>query len=141
MISGTCIEIQSDIFPIMPGEDEEIVNAGMYGKALCVYLEKELPSFGLAVDFYCAEDWGWWIEISEKEFTLPLLVYTFEPIGNIPQKYYLQSSITDPKRWSWKKFKTIDISKNIISIIDKIENALLYDDEIYVVERYDEFPE
>ena len=141
MIPGTCIEIQSDIFPILPGEDEEIVNEGMYGKALCMYLEKELPSFGLAVNFYCAEDWGWWIEVSENEFILPLCIYTFEPIGSVPEKYYIQSSITEPKRWSWKKFKKLDLSSEVTSILDKVENALLHDNEIHIVERYDEFPE
>jgi len=141
MIPGTCIKIQSDKFPILPGEDEEIVNEGMYGKALCIYLEKELPSVGLAVSFYCAEDWGWWIEVLEYEFTLPLQIYTFEPIGHNPEIYFIQSSITEPERWSWKKFKKIELSSEITSIIDKIENALQHDDEIFLVERYDKFPD
>ena len=45
MIQGTCLEIHTKKFPILPDEKEEIVNEGMYGKALCQYLEKELPKY------------------------------------------------------------------------------------------------
>ena len=140
MISGTCIEIQTDKFPILPGEDEEVVNDGMYGKALCQYLEKELPSFGVVVNSFCAEDWGWWVDVSENEYNMGLQIYTFEPIGQNPEKYFIKSSVTNAKKWSWSKFKKLDVSAEVTSILDKVENALLHDNDIFIVERHDEFP-
>ena len=37
---STFIHIRSDKFPALPGEDDEIVNDGMYGKALVLTLVK-----------------------------------------------------------------------------------------------------
>ena len=37
---GNFIHIRSSKFPILPGEKEELVNDGMYGKALAEYLRK-----------------------------------------------------------------------------------------------------
>jgi len=69
MISKTCIEIHTDKFPILSEEEDEVVNEGMYGKALCKYLDNELPLVGVEVVRFQSEDWGWWIEVRIKEFT------------------------------------------------------------------------
>jgi hypothetical protein len=57
MIPQSSLLIESKKFPVMPGEDQEITNERMYGKALCHYLQAELPQAGLKVPAYCNEDW------------------------------------------------------------------------------------
>ena len=56
MIPNSCIKIETTKFPILEGEKDEIVNENMYGKAVCNYLEKELPKENIEVPFYCNED-------------------------------------------------------------------------------------
>jgi len=140
MIPGTCISLETDKFPVLPGEDSEVVNEGMYGKALCIYLQSELPSFGITVEHYCAEDWGWWLGVIENDFKLGLGIYSHNPIGQSPQAYAIHSLITNRKKWYWRQFKSVDVTINVTSIFDKIENALGFDSEIWSVERHDGFP-
>jgi hypothetical protein len=40
------ILIRSTKFPVLPGEKEELVNEGTYGKALAGYLQKKLKERG-----------------------------------------------------------------------------------------------
>jgi hypothetical protein len=47
MIPRSCVAIETNKFPILEGEDDEIVNENMYGKALCKYLENNLPKTGI----------------------------------------------------------------------------------------------
>jgi hypothetical protein len=50
------IHVRSAKFPILPGEREELVNDGTYGKALAEYLQKELTDRGYHAPFVCGED-------------------------------------------------------------------------------------
>jgi len=47
------IHIRSEQFPILPGEEEELVNEGMYGKALVTYLQEHLTDRGYESPFVC----------------------------------------------------------------------------------------
>lgn len=140
MIPGTCIKLETDKFPVLPGEDSEVVNEGMYGKALCIYLQEELPSFGLTIESYCCEDWGWWLKVLEADFKLELGVYSHNPVGFSPQAYAIHSLNTTGRQWRWRQLRSVDVAERIIAIFDKIENALGSDSEIWTVERHDEFP-
>ena len=42
MNPNSFIHIKSSKFPILPGEEDELVNEGTYGKALALYIESEL---------------------------------------------------------------------------------------------------
>lgn len=66
------IHIQSAKFKILPGEEEEFVNEGTYGKSLAEYLQAQLTQYGYDVPFFCCEDWGWWIELKGQPFVLGL---------------------------------------------------------------------
>jgi len=140
MISGTCIEIRTKKFPVLEGEEDEIVNEGTYGKALCQYLEKKLPGAGLTVPFFTAEDWGWWIEVKDGEFVLGLQIYANVEEGQNPESYAIMSSVSKERIWSWKKLRKIDMAHNVVEIMDKIEHILMQDAEIKLVGRTDEFP-
>ena len=140
MISGTCIELHTKKFPILEGEDDEIVNESMYGKALCQYLERELPKAGLEVPSFLCEDWGWWIEVKNSEFVLGLQIYSDSEAGENPEKHALMSSISKSPKWSWKNFRKVDLTDEVTAIMNKIEQILLKDPDIYLVKRHDEFP-
>jgi hypothetical protein len=55
---GQFILIRSSAFPILPGEEGELVNEGTWGKALAVYLQSRLQERGYDAPFICCEDWG-----------------------------------------------------------------------------------
>ena len=140
VISGTCIEIRTKKFPILEGEEDEIVNEGMYGRAFCQYLERELPKAGLTVPFFTAEDWGWWIEVKDSDFILGLQIYSDVEEDQNPEAYAVMSSVTKGSKWTWKKFRKIDVTQDVVEIMDKVERLLMDDPEIELVERKNEFP-
>ncbi|MEO8271005.1 MAG: hypothetical protein ABI557_14880, partial [Aureliella sp.] len=71
---GKFIHIKSAKFPILPGEKEELVNEGMYGKALSKYLQVKLTDRDYDVPFVCSEDWGWWLELKTAPFAFGVCI-------------------------------------------------------------------
>lgn len=140
MIPNICIEIHTKKFPILEGENEELINEGMYGKGLCQYIEKELPKNGLEVPMYICEDWGWWIEVKDSDFVLGLQVYSDSEPDEDPGKYAIMSSISKNKKWSWKKFRNEDVSHQVTKIMDILDSVFTDDPEIDLVKRHDDFP-
>jgi hypothetical protein len=65
----THLEFTSTEFRAYPGEDEE-TNPGIFGKRLAEFLAENLPQQGFKVLCIGAEDWGWMVEIENKEFPL-----------------------------------------------------------------------
>lgn len=140
MIPGSCIKIQTTKFPILEGEEEEIVNENTYGKALCKYLEERLPIVGVKVPLYCCEDWGWWLEVIDDGFKMGLCIYSDPDARGDPEGYVIMPSIHTSKKWSWSKFKKIDVSNDVLKIMGKIETLFLKDSEIAGVSKHDDFP-
>lgn len=140
VIPKACVLIETDKFPVLPGEDEEIVNPGMYGKALCQYLEQELPRQGIDVPFFCNEDWGWWLEVNHEGFNLALCIYSCPEGDANPQKYAILPSIQTAKKWSWSKFRSIDVSQDVLRVMNSLERLFQSDPEISSVTRHDDFP-
>ena len=140
MIPQSCLLIESKKFPIMPGEDQEIVNERMYGKALCQYLESELPGAGLNVPSYCAEDWGWWLEVERGAFKMGLCIYSDPDAKLSPERYAILPSVQQAKKWSWSKFQNIDNSADVLAVVAIVEQVLKSDKDIPVVTRHDDYP-
>jgi hypothetical protein len=140
MILQSCLLIESKKFPVLPGEDQEITNERMYGKALCQYLQAALPQAGLKVPAYCSEDWGWWLDIERDTFKMALCIYSDPTAAKDPERYALLPSIHQAKKWSWTKFKKIDVSKDVLEIIAIVESVLKCDKDITVVTRHDDYP-
>ena len=65
----THLEFTSAAFPAYPEEDKEI-NPGIFGKRLAEFLAEGLRKHGFKVLGIGAEDWGWMVEIENKEFPL-----------------------------------------------------------------------
>ncbi|MRR50404.1 MAG: hypothetical protein EG825_05735 [Rhodocyclaceae bacterium] len=140
MIPQSCLLIETKKFPVMPGEDEEIVNERMYGKALCQYLESVLPAAGLKVPSYCAEDWGWWLEVERGAFKMGLCIYSDPEAEKDPERYAILPSIQQAKKWSWSKFRNIDHSMDVLDVVAVVERVLKSDSEISTVTRHDDYP-
>lgn len=58
MISQACLLIETKEFPVLERERNELVNEGIYGKALRTFLQARLPLAGIDVPFFCNEDWA-----------------------------------------------------------------------------------
>jgi hypothetical protein len=140
MIPRSCVAIETNKFPILEGEDDEIVNENMYGKALCKYLENILPKTGIKVLTYFPEDWGWWLEVEDNDFNMALCIYSDPEAKHDPERYAILPSILKEKKWSWSQFKYIDLSKNVLKIMDALEKVFKEDAEIRAVTRHDDFP-
>ena len=140
MILQSCVLIETKKFPILEGEKDEIVNENMYGKALCKYLEERLPKSGIKVSSFCAEDWGWWLDVQHNGFEMGLCIYSDPEAATDPEKYAILPSIQNNMKWSWSKFRKIDVSHNVLNIVNELESIFQKDNEIFKISRHDAFP-
>ena len=133
------IHIRSSKFPVLPGEDEELVNEGTYGKALSLYLKGRLMDRGYEVPFICCEDWGWWVEISGNHFATGVCVYATEALPE--SKELCVVAAPDPgRKWSWRRFRfveTTDIAAKLQADLMAILNG---DSEIEVIGLTEAYP-
>lgn len=106
---NTFIHVRSGKFPLLPGEEKEMVNEGMVGKALALYLQDRLERSGYDAPFICCEDWGWWVELSGAPFRFGVCIYSTPP-GDGLTDYYCTDGAIARSIWSWKSFRRIDTS-------------------------------
>ncbi len=102
------IRIRSAKFPILPGEDEEMVNEGMYGKALAEYLLTRLRDAGYDAPFLCCEDWGWWVELKGFPFTFGVCIHGCLLQSGLLDLYVTDSATASERQWSWRRFRMIN---------------------------------
>jgi len=140
MIPNSCIAIKTKKFPILEGEEDEIINEGMYGKALCMYLEERLPKAGIEVPSFFCEDWGWWIDVNNGEYKMGLCVYSHPDEDSQPESYAIMPSEQNAKKWSWSKFKKVDVSNSTLKIMNVVEEIFQCDSKIENVSRHDDYP-
>ena len=124
----------------MNGEEEEIVNDGMYGKAICIYLEKFLPMNEVQVPLFLNEDWGWWLEVKQNNFSMGLCIYSDPDSTGNPESYAIMPSEHNEKKWIWSKLQFKNISKEVLSIMDIVVYIFEQDKEIKKVSRHNDFP-
>lgn len=142
-IPNSFLLIQTTKFPILPGENDEIVNERMYGKALCNYLQSELLKQGIEVPFTCPEDWGWWVEIKYQNFKMGLCIYSDPEATGNPEKYVACSSVQPTKKWSWSKFKREENTAEVnaaLEVLEAVEQIFKRDPEILSITRHNDFP-
>lgn len=113
------IHIRSKKFPILPCEEEELVNPGMYGKALAQYVLEKLRSRGYDIPFVCCEDWGWWVELNVP-FTFGVCVHCGPETGEVLDLFCTDGA-TSRKLWSWRKFRFLDTT----SWVEKLHGDLV----------------
>jgi hypothetical protein len=77
----THVEFESTHFPADADEDE-LVNPGVYGKKLAEFVAAGLAAHNLKVRTVFAEDWGWTVELENKEFPLWIGCANYEEFEN-----------------------------------------------------------
>lgn len=140
MASNPFFHLHSDKFSILPGEREELVNDGIYGKSLAEYLQKHLISKGYVVPFVCCEDWGWWVEIADHPFTFGLCVYGW--IKDDGEKLDLCVNVgTEPGlRWSWTRLRKVDTTQAVHKLHTELNELFEEDSDITLLGLTEDFP-
>ena len=139
-LDSTCfIYIKSEAFPILPGEAEELVNEGTYGKSLAQYLQIQLKARDYDAPFICCEDWGWWLEILGQPFTLGVCIYGS---SNLSESHELCVSVSERsrRRWSWRAFKSIDTAPRVNKLFSDLGSIFSSDGEIQVLGYPEAYP-
>jgi len=133
------IHIKSVKFPVLPGEEDELVNEGTYGKALALHLESRLKARSYNVEFICCEDWGWWVEIGGQPFTMGVCVYGSPDLSKTHELCVTVSP--DPGlRWSWTRFRFIDTSARVTQLFSDLREIFSTDHEVQVLGFPEAFP-
>lgn len=133
------IHIRSAKFPVLPGEEDELVNEGMYGKALSIYLQKHLPSKGYPEPSYCCEDWGWWVGVKRGNLSTGICIYSFNQ-GKDTQEYCVCLQDAPGRRWSWTKFRKIDFTDGIMALDTDLRAIFADDPEIEILGFPEDIP-
>jgi len=132
------INISSTKFPILPGEKDELVNDGTYGKALAEYLRGKLIDRGYLSPFVCCEDWGWWVELSGAPFAWGLCIYSQQDNGQLVN-FVCACDPDEGRKWSWGRFRFVDASPWVFKLHRDLLAIFQADESIRIVGTYSEF--
>lgn len=133
------LHIRSSKFPILPGEEEELVNDGIYGKALALYLQQQLVERGYDAPFVCCEDWGWWVELKMAPFAYGVCVYRFDQ-DKEPAEFCCTDAPVGKRKFSWQKFRLIETAPYREKLFADLKSILESDDEIEFLGAKEDFP-
>ncbi len=126
------IQVRSARFPILPGEKQELVNEGMYGKAVAEYLQSRLQTRGYDAPFFCCEDWGWWVELKNAPFKFGVCVYC-GPERDGPFDFFCTAGVFGRKKWSWSKFRFVDTAPWVEKLHEDMVAIFRADPEVQLV--------
>jgi len=133
------IHIKSAKFPVLPGEDDELVNEGTYGKALAQYLEARLTERSYKVDFICCEDWGWWMEIKGFPFVTGVCIYATAKLHE-SEELCITVSPAPGRRWSWSQFTVVDTTETVTELFSDLSDIFARDPEVTVLGFPEDYP-
>jgi len=135
------IHIRSPKFPILPGEEKELVNEGMYGKAVAQYLQAKLRDRGYDVPFFCCEDWGWFVKLKGPQFEFGVNIYCWPKKDGLLD-FFCTDAAVGPRQWSWRKFRFVDTTPWVRKLHDDMVAIFRSDAEVEVVStELDDFPD
>ncbi|MCE9604892.1 MAG: hypothetical protein K8U03_08325 [Planctomycetia bacterium] len=139
MSTSPFFHIRSDKFTILPGEDEDIVNEGMYGKSLCLYLQRKLSERGWTIDFLGSEDWGWAVGIRVESLRFLLCVYGVEMEAGGLDLCVTVQALPD-RKWSWKRLRFIDTTEVVGRMNSELKAIFIEDNDVQFLGSTQEFP-
>ena len=123
-VMKTHVEFRSAKFPPYAGEQEQI-NPGLWGKRLAEYLVQKLVERGITTQPIVAEDWGWYIPVTNDGFRLA--VCCGHQYGDDDE--FL--CFTDPSTPVVKKlFRTIDATAQLARLTQALQQILSSDPDI-----------
>ncbi len=140
MTSNQFIHVRSTKFRILPGEEDELVNEGMYGKSLALYLQSKLAENGYKTPSVVCEDWGWWVEVAEIDFTCEIGVYGMQMVDTDELDLCVTILTPKGKKWSWGKFRSIDTTPAVERLHQKLLQIFNADEEVAFVCESPDFP-
>lgn len=140
MNSTPFLHVRSPKFGILPGEEDELVNEGMYGKAFAQYLQKALAAEGYQTPFVSCEDWGWWVTIAGLEFTCGLGVYGSRIADTNDLDLCVSVLAPRGKKWNWRRFRFIDTTAEVDRLHETLRRICHSDKEITFLGESPEFP-
>jgi len=114
----TNIEFASEKFPAIAGESVQ-VNGGRHGKKLAEFIAQNLPQFGFSVSGVVAEDWGWKIQIENKDFPVWVGCGNYEEFEN-----GFLCFLEPAKPLIRKFFKKIDTLPTMVRLADALEKVV-----------------
>ncbi len=124
----------------MPGEEEELVNEGTYGKAFALYLRDALVQNGFQATQVACEDWGWWVTVAGLPFSCGIGIYGMR----IDDSDMLDLCVTvltpRGKQWSWGRFRLVDTTADVDRLHEAIREICADDDEVTIVAETPDFP-
>ena len=129
---GKFIHIRSAKFPILPGEEEELVNEGTYGKALALYLQEHLKGRGYDAPSICCEDWGWWVDLKNAPFAFGACIYSGPP-NEGALDLYCTDGAPALKKWSWRQFRFLDTTPYVDKLHSDLVAIFEADPEVQVI--------
>jgi hypothetical protein len=139
-MKDTFIHIRSKKFPKLPREEEELINPGMYGKALGLFLQSELQKRGYEAPFVCCEDWGWWVELKVAPFRLGVCIYSDSTQDEPTEFACTDGALVGRRIWSWRKLRFIETTSWINNLYDDLLAIFREDPDIEIAGTSKEFP-
>lgn len=133
------VHVRSSKFPAMPGEEDELINPGMYGKALATHLQERLLEKGYGSPLYCCEDWGWWVAVKHGDFSSGVCIYCIRQSEN-EQEYCVCTGSKPGRRWSWRKFRMMDFTPSVMKLDGDLRLIFASDPEVEVVGFPEDMP-
>jgi hypothetical protein len=114
----THVEFESTHFPAEADEDE-LVNPGVYGKKLADFIAARMPAHSLKVRTVFAEDWGWTVELENKEFPLWIGCANYEEFEN-GFLCFIEPSKPVVRKW----FSKIDTTSTVETVATALDSIL-----------------
>ncbi len=138
---SSTFHIRSDKFPVLQEDHDECCNPGTYGKFLVDYIKANLEKQDYIIPFTVAEDFGWWIQI-KTDLSAPThiaLRRSHEESGSADFAIAVDNS---PKKWSWKRFRFVDLSDIQEKLAIDVHNILKSNPDIELLALdFDNYPD
>ena len=71
---------------------------------------------------------------------MALCIYSDPDAKGNPESYAIMPSIMQEKKWIWSRFKKLDVSKDVLATMEKVELLFKSDKDNVNVTRHDDFP-
>lgn len=135
------IRVRSPRFAPRPGESTEIVNDGMYGRALGEYLTGKLLEKGHSPGNLCPEDWGWWLQLRSAPFSFAACIYCIDGLEAEPLTYAVTHSRFARRAWSWRRLRVVAVQPWVDQLREDLLDVFGADPAVELLGVFDEaFP-
>ena len=140
MSANPFLHVRSPKLGVMPGEDDELINEGMYGKAFARYLQDHLIENGYEAPDVVCEDWGWWVTIDGLPYRCGIGIYGMQISDTDDLDLCVTVLTPRGKKWSWSSFRFVDTTAEVERLHKTIRDICEADEDVAVVDETPDFP-